>query len=872
VSDRRTEAAWSLFQKLADQTPPHEVTRELRDAGMPNEVIDAMIQRHDQATARIVNLPEPLGIGRENAVPWYAGPRKNDRNWPAFEVMLRRSLPEATVSTIHEASEKVVAMLDHPATRRFDSRGLVVGHVQSGKTSNFTAVISKAADRGYRMFIVLSGVHNSLRRQTQSRLIRDLVESNRALWHQITEPDHDFQPPKNAPSLLSSKGQFLLLVVKKNGRVLEKLRDWLGTAQEQLDNCPTLVIDDEADQATVATRRINPLIREILNHLPRVAYIGYTATPFANLLIDPAAPEDFYPKDFILSLPEGEGYQGPETLFGRQPLDGEDAEDTFTGHNMIRDIPTCELDDLRPAKRSDVQGFQPVVTSSLRQAVLWFWLATAARQIRSGGREHSSMLIHAHSITSVHDSYNRPLQTLRNEVGAALRSGKPEIVKELETLWWSESGKVPAEAFGLTLPSWPDLLGRLPNVVSGTRVVMDHYRSSDRLDYDSGPVTVIAVGGNTLSRGLTLEGLVVSVFVRSANMYDTLLQMGRWFGYRPGYADLPRIWMPPQMRRWFTHLATVEADMRREIDRYLTEHRTPLEMSVRILCHPRMRVTAPSRTGSQVRAAAGYGGELIETRYFRCMPEAAAITWHNQNEQAVRRLLRVAASAGQPDGGVSGARVLYRQVPGGSVLDFVGQYRFDPTSTEYSPELVRAYIHKRMRDGALVSWNIGVVGKDPNGTADVVLPDGTRLGTVIRARRAAGRDDDIADIKTLTGSRDPGLDLTIPNGEMVNRHNLDTWRVEQLRDVGLLLLYPIDGKSPPRRGDRVDLAAPVSVVWGAAFVFPRPVSGKDALVEYDYVRADLSRVFPAAAEDEDEEDISVLDQDLDEVPYDESAP
>lgn len=866
MNDPRVDAAWGAFQSFIDHMPPHELTQNLRVLSIPEDVIEAMIQRHDQEAARIVNLPEPLGIGRENAMPWYTGPRKTDRNWPAFEARLRRSLPRPSVDTIHEASDKVVAMLDHPATPQFDSRGLVVGHVQSGKTSNFTAVISKAADRGYRMFIVLSGIHNSLRRQTQSRLIRDLVESNRTLWHQITGPDRDFQHRENAPSLLASKDQCLLLVVKKNTKVLEKLRDWLGTAREQLENCPTLVIDDEADQATVATRRINPLIREILNRLPRVCYIGYTATPFANLLIDPAATNDFYPKDFILSLPIGDEYQGPETLFGRQPLDGEDPAEVFSGYDMIRDVPDNELDLLRPAKRADVPDFDPEITPSLRRAVLWFWLATAARHARGQEGEHSSMLVHAHSDTRVHDSFAAPLRQLRTQVGAALRTGRPDLTLEFERLWRTETGKVPASEFNLDDVPWPEVLKRLPEIVSGTKVVMDHYRSNDRLDYDSGPVNVIAVGGNTLSRGLTLEGLVVSVFVRSADMYDTLLQMGRWFGYRPGYADLPRIWMPAQMRRWFTHLATVEADMRREIDRYLTEHKTPLDMAVRIRCHPQLRVTAPSRMGSHVRAAAGYGGQLIETRYFRCSPRDDAVAWHTDNDTAVRRLLAEAARDGDRDSTVTGPRMLFRGVPTTAVLDFVDGYRFDPTSTEYAPELVRGYIEKRTRSGALLTWNVGVIGNDPDGTVDVTLPDGTRLGAVIRARRAATRDDDVADIKTLTGSRDPGLDLVIPDGDKVNRHSLDSWRVQQLRDVGLLLLYPIDGQSPPKRGDRAPLAAPVEIVWGAAFVFPRPVSGKDALVEYDYVRADLSRVFPAAAEDEEDEDASVLDQDLDETP------
>ncbi len=873
MEDPRLEAAWQSYQHFMDGTPPHELPQRLRNMFVPDEIIDKLVERHETETARIVALKEPLGIGRENALNWYAGPRKDDKNWPAFEAKLRKQLPGVAVDRLHEASDKVVAMLDHPATPRFDSRGLVVGHVQSGKTSNFTAVICKAADRGYRLFIILSGVHNSLRRQTQTRLLRDLVELNPPLWHQITGPDRDFQPWDNAPSLFASKDQYLLLVVKKNTAVLRKLKAWLATAREQLENCPTLVIDDEADQATVATKKINPLIRGVLDQLPRVCYVGYTATPFGNLLIDPTNAKDFYPKDFILSLPMGHGYQGPETLFGREPLDGEDPEDVPAGSDMIREIPDAELDALRPAKRADVVDFEPEVTPSLRNAVYWFWLATAARHARGQRDQHSSMLLHAHSDTAVHDSYERPLKLLRDETALRLRSGDATVLQELEELWNQECGEVPAEDFLLERTTWDEVAANLLDVVQTTKIILDHYRSSDRLDYDSGPVNVIAVGGNTLSRGLTLEGLVVSVFVRSADMYDTLLQMGRWFGYRPGYADLPRIWMPADMRRWFSHLASVEADMRREIERYLTEHKTPLDMAVRIRCHPKMRVTAPSRMGSHVKAAAGYGGQLIETRYFPCSPVGDqapqdVVTWHERNASAVLALLKEADEHGLHDPADHGAAVLYRGVPTTTVLEFVDRYQFDARSTEYSPALVRAYIEKRVGKGGLKTWNVGVIGKSLGDGPQVTLPGGTSLGAVSRARTRASSKDAVADIKTLTGSRDPGLDLAIPSGSVVNRQNLNGWRSQQQPDVGLILLYPIDGQSKNARGDRSPLGAPegVRTVWGAAFIFPNPVSGTDVTVEYDYVQADLRKVFPAAAEGADDEDASILDQDQDKLP------
>lgn len=877
MEDPRLEAAWQSYQRFMDGTPPHELPQQLRNMFVPDDVIDRLVARHEAETARIVALREPLGIGRENALNWYAGPRKDDKNWPAYEAKLRKQLPKDAVDKVHEASDKVVAMLDHPATARFDSRGLVVGHVQSGKTSNFTAVISKAADRGYRMFIILSGVHNSLRRQTQSRLLRDLVELNPPLWHQITDPDQDFQPRANAPSLFASRDQFLLLVVKKNTAVLRKLKAWLATAREQLENCPTLVIDDEADQATVATKKINPLIRGVLDQLPKVCYVGYTATPFGNLLIDPSNPKDFYPKDFVLSLPMGTGYQGPEVLFGREPLDGEEAEDVPAGSDMIREIPDDELDSLRPAKRAVIPGFNPQITPSLLSAVQWFWLATAARHARGQSGEHSSMLIHAHSDTSVHDSYAEPLRTLQASTRRRLEDSDPSLLQELRGLWETETSLVPAEEFDVPRTPWSDVLIYLNDVVSTTKVVLDHYRSTDRLDYDSGPVNVIAVGGNTLSRGLTLEGLVVSVFVRSADMYDTLLQMGRWFGYRPGYADLPRIWMPAAMRRWFSHLASVEADMRREIERYLTEHRTPLDMAVRIRCHPKMRVTAPSRMNSAVRAAAAYGGQLIETRYFPCAPDDSeagvwdVAAWHEANEGAALSLLATAHREGVRAETGRSAAVLYRRVPSSAVLEFVDKYSFDQRSIEYSSTLVRAYIEKRMAKGGLKTWNVGVLGKELPSKPRVELPDGLMMGAVTRTRTKASENDPVADIKTLTGSRDPGLDLDLSRatGATPSRQELTALRAKQEPDVGLLLLYPIDAHSraSTTKKDRRDLHGPdnVQVIWGCAFIFPNPSSGADVQVEYDYVQADLRKVFPAAAEGADDEDGGILDQDQDKV-------
>jgi hypothetical protein len=461
---------------------------------------------------------------------------------------------------------------------------------------------------------------------------------------------------------------------------------------------------------------------------------------------------------------------------------------------------------------------------------------------------------------------------LKIETAKQLEAGEEELLTELRALWETETARVPAARLGERQTIADEVLGKLSQVVTDTKIIMDHYRSTNRLDYESGAATVIAIGGNTLSRGLTLEGLVVSVFVRSSDVYDTLLQMGRWFGYRPGYKDLPRIYMPAEMRKWFTHLATVEAEMREEVDRLLVEHKTPLEMAVRIRCHPKMRVTAPSKQRGAVRAAAAYGGALVESRYFPAVDDDETVQWHAVNAEAVLALLRASSADGRRDPSTPGTKPLWRNVPSEHLLRFVQTYRFHEKSTDAAAGLMAAYIEKRRDAGGLTSWNVGVVGVDLRARASepsrapkpVELPGGHVVGTVVRTRLIANRGDDVADIKTLTGSRDEGLDLDLAGVSEVNRARLQKERSRQQPEKGLVLLYPIDPSSKATKPEeRADLGIPgTAVVWGAALVFPKPIKGQDVEVEYDYLAADLSRVFPAAL-DEEPEDISVLDQDLD---------
>ncbi|RZU32478.1 Z1 domain-containing protein [Blastococcus saxobsidens] len=861
VTQEQVDELYKVFQKFTQSMTPHEAVKNLQLFGANDAMIRAVRERHEAESLRIRNLDEPASVHLDGRQTWYTGPdMENDRNWPALMAsMKRKDFGDENVTSIDKSSTKIVALLDHPKQDRYRTRGLVVGYVQSGKTTSFTAVMAKAADKGYKLFIVLSGIHNTLRRQTQIRLVKDLVDANPGQWHQVTNEVRDFTPPPNPKAFFAAKDQHLLLVVKKNAAVLRKLRDWLASAGEYLDQCPTLIIDDEADQSTVATAKINPLLFDVLDKFPKVGYVGYTATPFANLLIDPSADADFYPRDFIVNLPKPLGYHGTEVLFGRDLLDGEDPADLPGGHDMVRLVPDEEVDDLKPRNKKEAAGFQPAITRSLQAAVEWFWLATAARRARGVGNPHSTMLVHTTTETSVHEAFKAPLEHLQQSLLERLRRTDERTLDRLRSTWERETSLVPATDLGEKKVPFETLLAHLEKVVGETRVVIDNYRSSDRLNYESGPVTAIAVGGNTLSRGLTLEGLVSSLFVRAVSAYDTLLQMGRWFGYRNGYADLPRIWMTEELGMWFSHLATVEADMRRDIDRYMhNPAETPLTFAVRLRSHPQMAITSKAKMKSAVLAHAKYGGMLVESRFFDVTERGREVL--DTNARAARNLIGASQQHGVAETAPRPETALFTAVPTDDVVAFLQTYAFHERSEEGNRGRLIDYITKRARAGALNRWSVAVVGNSQatSATPSCDLGSGVTVRMVKRARLGQPSEtafDGVADIKTLSSRRDEHIDLSTDGADAGSRQRILDLRQEQRPGEGLVLIYPIEPRSDTGKGGRLPLDAPTEdVVIGIALLFPTPRPGSEDS-EVEYYSADLSGVRV------EEEDTSVLDYD-----------
>jgi hypothetical protein len=747
--------------------------------------------------------------------------------WPALRdyLLVTKNWRAPSVRSLDEITNRIVGQLAPPETEQFDIRGLVLGFVQSGKTANFTALIAKAADLGYRLIIVLSGTDNGLRRQTQIRLNRELVgySDNRPgavnlppmgrRWHQFTseEWNGDFRPGfANYGALQGSEP--VLLVVKKNGSVLRRLHAWLDAAPEDARRVlPVLIIDDEADQASVDTRGtyqgddnphdpdyepptiINGLIRDLLRKFQRTAYVAYTATPFANILIphdtvDPSVGNDLYPKDFIVDLPKPDGYFGAEELFGRLDL--------VTGERVEG------LDVVRPVTDEDILVLnQGALPPTLEMAIIDFILAGAARVERGQAELPATMLIH----TSSRIAEQRQLAALVVQRFGELRDEWRYqrglgILDRLREHW--ESGfRLVIRARQTELDrSFDQIEEHIGPFFESIEVRVINSETGEVLDYEREPsLKAIAVGGNRLSRGLTLEGLIVSYFARRSGTYDTLMQMGRWFGFRDRYEDLTRIYMTDELAGWFSDLALVEHQLREDIQAYESQNLTPMQLGTRILEHPAMLVTSrlKQRFATTITVEQSYSAQVVQTvRFpFRRPDDLTALL--DENLQAARRFLQ---SLGSPRRWARSGPV-WQEITAEEVLEFLKNYRVDSEARSISLPLLSAYIERQVELGELQHWTIAVKGLQ---SLDRSLGDldlgvaGGRIHQVSRTRLAG--DLNSLGVLTSPGDEEEGLsteelDRARSLQQSQNLGANPAARQARPATQGLLLLYPISRHS-----------------------------------------------------------------------------
>lgn len=760
---------------------------------------------------------------------WLAGADRNEwYYWKTLRAYLLgvKNRSKDVVLSLDDASDRVLRQLKPPSTREFDVRGLVLGYVQSGKTANFTALIAKAVDAGYRLVVVFSGVDKGLRRQTQLRLNRELtgyphnpVGAVRfppvgRQWHQFTtdDLDGDFHPGRtNAAALQGS--QPVLIVVKKNGAVLRRLRSWfLSTTEDVRKELPALFIDDEADQASVDTRGsyqkeedydptdpefespavINGLIRELLQVFSRRAYIGYTATPFANILIphdtyDPRVGEDLYPKDFFIDLPKPSGYFGTEEFFGRyDPATDEEVR----GLDVLRTVPDEQVASLTQNNE---------VVASIDEALLAFALGGAARALRGQQDEPCTMLVHTSQRIAEQGPTKRLIERRFREIRDEWRyDRKSGIRNTLRLLWDSDfvrTSKAAPQAKVHTFDQVEPFVGPFLDSVSVREVNSD---KGEVLDYELEPkLKAIAIGGNKLSRGLTLEGLLVSYFARKSPQYDTLLQMCRWYGYRGGYEDLTRVYTTGVLAGWFTDLALVEHRLRQDIQVY--EHvpgLRPFDLGVRILQHPSMQVTSAlkSRFTSSIQISQSYSGALEQTFKFPLKrPERLALLCERNRQTASSFLSKLSAPTDRTPFGP-----LWTGVPASDIVAFLREFDVDSEVGGISPELISSWIERQNLEGDVQSWAVAVRGRDRRnrvlGSATWIPSVGGTVWNVARTRIAGSNS-----LGVITTPGDEELDLTaeelskarakISSGLVADRNTAA--RRSRPSERGLLILYPI---------------------------------------------------------------------------------
>lgn len=816
--------------------------------------------------------------------PWLEHQRSSVQlyYWKRYRQYLQDSgFPPHVLGTLDKDTDRIVGLLENPkkvgAWRR---RGLVVGHVQSGKTANYTGVICKAADYGYKFIVLLAGMHNNLRRQTQERIEEGFIglETDQVLapgkitmaWLGVGKLDktrqplhgttrtHDFKTA-NATTLgisFSNVNEPIILVVKKQKRVLENLVQWIQTKNPVYEgvvrNVPLLVIDDESDNASINTRaeddptQINKQIRALLAMFEQNCYIGYTATPFANIFIDPdttheMVSEDLFPRDFVACLDAPTNYIGASRIFS----------DTTDFPDMIQEVEDHEQL-LPPKHKSDLQVAS--LPSSLEEAVRSFVLARAIRILRGRSTDHNSMLVNVSRFNSVQRQVsgliNDYLHDLRNAVSLHSMLPPQQALQDADLADLHRTWK---DTFADSSSDWSEIQVVLNQAIGPVTVRIINNVSSDVLDYKnykSEGLHVIAVGGLSLSRGFTLEGLTVSYFIRNSIMYDTLLQMGRWFGYRDGYADLCRLYMTPDATSWYFHISNAIDELRAEFKAMEKAGRRPEDFGLKVRAHPdSLIVTARNkmRTGRTILYSVDLQDRLIETTAL-------------SQESLTSNLLQLETFVQALDGHHTGENIsqgtLWTQVPSSVIKQFLTGFKnHDDASPNTQVVPLVKYI-TAAENGHLAYWDVCLYDPKDGHSTKPLQTLGMR--TVHLAYRTSEFRSDFIKVSgkgsrvASRGAEKVGLtsaEVAAAESEYVGKNVPDrAYRGKRKRP--LLMLHVLDlGKERDER----------AAAWGISFP---PAGEGGSRVSSELVEYVVNTVWwrENFHEDLDEEDVSITDE------------
>lgn len=789
------------------------------------EVINELIQRFSLWVGNHKTLKNNQGH-----IAWLNSGRKSDwRYWQRYQEYLEQKLSYKVVDALDESTDSILGLLEDPLREgSWDRRGLVVGHVQSGKTASYTGLICKAADAGYKIIIVLAGMHNNLRSQTQIRLDEGFLgyatnsDPEFIQYVGVGKSGLDANIKPNCATNRSENGDFntrvarhlaispeqrpWLFVVKKNKTVLVRLLEWIRnhaadsqdplTGRKLVTNLPLLVIDDEADHASVDTgeqlmdgdgkfdenyqpKAINSNIRKILHSFSKSAYVGYTATPFANIFIHERAETleegpDLFPSSFIQSLAAPSNYVGPAKVFG---LLGE--EEREGGLPLVRIINDEEDSEDAWMPLGHKNGHQPFykgmydLPPSLVEAIDAFILACAVRELRGQGTMHSSMLVHVTRFNSVqkevHSQIDEYIKNVRQRVTRKIDHNK--IIDRLKKLWdedFCPTTKLIIENHPDQIPTidiqWIDVEKNLAKILSDIQVRAINGKAKEALDYsenESNGLKIIAIGGDKLSRGLTLEGLMVSYFLRASKMYDTLMQMGRWFGYRQGYLDVSRIYTTEELAEWFGDIADAAEELREEFDLMAASNLSPREYGLKVQSHSVLMVTSRLKMRSAKTLMLSFSGQVLET--ISLFNDSAKL---NQNLKVTREFLsKLKAPEVNPSRNRGGSKqqwsgtYLWNDVPAGEVINYFLSYETHPEAYKVVSKCLADFVQQMNAVGELTNWTVAVIGADGSAEGDEFNIYGD-ITTKMLKRQNKGKHPNKYSIGRLLSPRDESIDLT----------------------------------------------------------------------------------------------------------------
>jgi hypothetical protein len=600
-----------------------------------------------------------ITIMSDDTDPWLSEEKSNINFelWNRYKLYMSENDPSFPVNDLDDFTDKILDKCVNPKDKNsWDRRGMVVGHVQSGKTSNYVGLINKATDAGYKVIIVIAGTISSLRRQTQERIDAGFIgrsssafireNENRLIGVGKLKVETDIYSLTSSYYKSGDEGDFsqsvanrlnipigknpVIFVIKKNKSILENLIDWFSKNENiktingtpKLFDVPALVIDDEADAASVNTAKdinevktINKLIRTLLNIFNQNTFIGYTATPYANLFISQnhnedlttfvknkeyKIGEDLFPRDFIINIKAPTNYIGAAKIFGFENPNGKENEPL----DIFRAIDDFDPPFFRTINKYNKEDLPEYLPKSLEKALKSFILTCAIRRVRGHVKKHNSMLIHVALLVKWIDRVAYLVNDKMREFKNAINANDKSILIDLEHLYKSDFYPTTENVLEnldytdirIKAHSWEEVKKELKKAASkievrsvhGTRSTTNlEYHNIEEIDYsryDNG-FSVIAVGGSRLSRGITLEGLSVSYYLRTTKMYDSLMQMGRWFGYRPGYVDLCRLYTTEQIFEWFNHITMATEEMRDDFDEMTAALQKPKDFKLKVRNH-----------------------------------------------------------------------------------------------------------------------------------------------------------------------------------------------------------------------------------------------------------------------------------------------